>query len=54
MTAPEMRERLKDRNLVYLSGVLNLSYGRLRRWYLGNENALNIEELRKLIEYLRK
>jgi len=54
MTAPEIRERLKDRNLSYLAGLLEMSYGKLRRWYLGNETALSIEELRRLVEYLRK
>lgn len=54
MTASDARTKLKDRNLRYVAKELELSYAKLYRWTKGNESALSLEELRRLVEYLRK
>jgi hypothetical protein len=54
MTAIEAREKMKDRNLAYVAKVLDIPYSRLRRWCLGNELSITLEQVRKLVEYLRK
>lgn len=54
MTSVEAREKMKDRNLRYVSNALDIPYFRLRRWVLGNEAAISLEQVRKLVEYLRK
>jgi 5-bromo-4-chloroindolyl phosphate hydrolysis protein len=54
MTASEARQKLRDRNLRYVAKELEVSYDKLTRWNKGNESALSLEELRRLVEYLRK
>ena len=52
----QTRRRLDDRNLSTVAERIggSISYSRLRRWYLGNETALKIEEIYKVKEYLEK
>lgn len=54
MTSIEARDRMRDRNLSYVAKALDIPYSRLRRWVLGNESAISLEQVRKLVEYLRK
>jgi precorrin-6x reductase len=54
MTAHEIRQRLSDRNLVEVAKRLGITYSRLRRYYLGNETHLKVEEILSIAEYLRK
>lgn len=54
MTAPELRDRLEDRNLKVVAERIDVSYQKLTRWVRGKESALSLEELRKLMEYLKK
>jgi hypothetical protein len=54
MTAPEIRKKLEDRNLSVVAQRLDIGYQRLRRWNYGVETALKLDELQRLIEYLRK
>jgi hypothetical protein len=54
MTGSDIRYKLRDRNLRFVAKELEVSYDKLYRWTKGNETAMSLEELRKLIDYLRK